>query len=92
MRRVAEFFVKLIGLETILDVVAGIVGKLLLEAREKFKVDEIVYSFGLKIREKTPTNVVEENIAHVVKSFKYGLLGKDLIKEEIEIEDVEVKN
>ena len=68
------FFVEKIGI----NLVANLIGKLLEGVSDKLKADQLMYQLGLKIREKTPSNVIEVHIAHLIKYFKKGLKGEDV--------------
>ena len=94
IRAIKKALLKIVGVEYVLEFVAEMIGQGIVNLNSKLEIDVFVYKLGGKIRNKLPGESIEINAAHILKSFKAGLLGDNFPEKELEeigIEE-EVKN
>ena len=91
IKTIKKVLLKIVGIEYVLEFVAEMIGQGILNLNSKLEIDIFVYSLGDKIRNKLPGEAIEINVAHILKSFKAGLLGDNFPKEELDKIDIEDK-
>ena len=92
IRAIKKALLKIVGVEYVLEFVAEIIGQGIANLNSKLEIDVFVYELGVKIRNKIPGEAIEINVAHILKSFKAGLLGGDFPEKELgKIEEIDIE-
>ena len=92
IKTIKKALLKIVGVEYVLEFVAEIIGQGIVNLNSKLEIDVFVYSLGDKIRNKLPGKAIEINVAHILKSFKAGLLGDDFPEKELEeLEKIDIE-
>ena len=86
MSRIKRWIASLVGKEVLIEFASQIIARSIDTMAGKFEADLFLFNLGHQVREKIPGEQIENNIGHLIGSFKAGLLGKDLEETEKEID------